>query len=180
VFVSPSLRLDRKRFATKNVNVIFGRKTAGAGNKLEELSGSDVAGMIGFIAGTTLIAAQTAAPTGWTKGATHNDKMMRLVTGSVTTGGSAAFATVMANQIPQGQLNSTAVATTEIAAHGHTFIGATGVNGAGGFAYGNTSNPIAASTTGGTSGGGGHLHSASGSTRSFAVTYVDAIIISKN
>jgi hypothetical protein len=39
---------------------------------------------------------QTTAPSGWTKGATHNDKALRVVTGSVSTGGSTAFSSVLA------------------------------------------------------------------------------------
>jgi hypothetical protein len=34
---------------------------------------------------------QTAAPTGWTKDTTHNDKALRLTSGTVGTGGSVAF-----------------------------------------------------------------------------------------
>ena len=45
---------------------------------------------------------QTAAPTGWTKQTTHNDKALRLQTGTVGTGGSVAFSTAFAT--PAGGL----------------------------------------------------------------------------
>ena len=38
---------------------------------------------------------QTSAPTGWTKQTTHNDKALRIVTGTVGTGGSVAFSTAL-------------------------------------------------------------------------------------
>ena len=39
---------------------------------------------------------QTAAPTGWTKDTTHNDKALRIVSGAAGSGGSNSFSTVMA------------------------------------------------------------------------------------
>ena len=49
-----------------------------------------------FPAGTSMLFQQTAAPTGWTKQTTHNDKAIRLTTGTVGTGGSSAFSTALA------------------------------------------------------------------------------------
>jgi len=48
-----------------------------------------------FPSGTSMLFQQTAAPTGWTKQTTHDDKALRLVTGSVGTGGSVAFSTAL-------------------------------------------------------------------------------------
>ena len=48
-----------------------------------------------FPSGTSMLFQQTAAPTGWTKQTTHNDKALRIVTGSVGTGGSVAFSTAL-------------------------------------------------------------------------------------
>jgi hypothetical protein len=47
-----------------------------------------------FPSGTSMLFQQSAAPTGWTKQTTHNDKALRLTSGSVGTGGSSAFSTV--------------------------------------------------------------------------------------
>ena len=41
--------------------------------------------------GTAMVFNQTAAPTGWTKQVTHNDKALRLVTGTAGDGGTDAF-----------------------------------------------------------------------------------------
>lgn len=48
-----------------------------------------------FPSGTSMLFQQSSAPTGWTKQTTHNDKALRLVTGSVGTGGSVAFTTAL-------------------------------------------------------------------------------------
>lgn len=47
--------------------------------------------------GTYMLFDSTNAPTGWTKNTTHNDKALRLVSGSVTTGGSSSFSTVLSS-----------------------------------------------------------------------------------
>jgi hypothetical protein len=63
-------------------------------------------------AGTRMPFGQTAAPTLWTKDTTHNNKAMRLVTGTVTTGGSTAFTSIFASRT---------LTTTEMPAHTHSF-----------------------------------------------------------
>ena len=47
--------------------------------------------------GTYMLFDSTNAPTGWTKSTSHNDKALRLVSGSVTTGGSTSFSTVLSS-----------------------------------------------------------------------------------
>lgn len=47
--------------------------------------------------GTYMLFDSTNAPTGWTKDTTHNDKALRLVSGSVTTGGSASFSAILSS-----------------------------------------------------------------------------------
>lgn len=48
-----------------------------------------------FPSGTSMLFQQTNAPTGWTKQSTHNDKAVRIITGTVGTGGSVAFSTAL-------------------------------------------------------------------------------------
>ena len=52
-----------------------------------------------FPAGTRMLFAQTAAPTGWTKetNSAYNDAALRVVTGSVVNGGATAFTSVFNN-----------------------------------------------------------------------------------
>lgn len=65
-----------------------------------------VAGDI-FPSGTRLLFQQSAAPTGWTKDTTHNDKAIRIVNGSVGSGGTTAFSAVFASRTPSGTIGST-------------------------------------------------------------------------
>jgi len=51
-----------------------------------------------FAAGTALLFAQTAAPTGWTKSTTHNNKALRVVSGTAGSGGSTAFTSVFTSR----------------------------------------------------------------------------------
>jgi hypothetical protein len=54
---------------------------------------------------------QTAAPTGWTKSTTHNNKALRVVSGTAASGGTVAFTTAFASQTPAGSV-STSVAVS--------------------------------------------------------------------
>ena len=75
--------------------------TASAGTNTTQLATTAfvttaVANAEPFPSGTSMLFQQTNAPTGWTKQTTHNDKAIRLVTGSVGTGGSSAFSSALA------------------------------------------------------------------------------------
>ena len=48
--------------------------------------------------GTQMLFQQTAAPVGWTKQTTHNDKALRVVSGTASSGGSVAFSTALARR----------------------------------------------------------------------------------
>ncbi len=68
--------------------------------------------------GTRMLFQQTAAPTGWTKetNASFNDRALRLVTGTVGSGGSSAFSTVFGKTATDGHV----LGTSEMPAHTHT------------------------------------------------------------
>lgn len=68
-------------------------------------------------AGTAMLFAQTAAPTGWTKVTTHNDKALRVVSGTAGSGGSTAFSSVFASRTPAGSI-STSVTVNSATAGG--------------------------------------------------------------
>lgn len=144
-----------------------------------------------FDAGTLMLFQQTAAPTGWTKQTTHNNKALRVVSGTASSGGTSSFTTVFTDQTPTINTSglsagATTLSTSQIPSHNHTFS-ATGGNdavpswnaGTGGTNFGT----ITASTNN-TGGGGSHTHSVSGSATSSSITlavqYVDLIIASKN
>lgn len=139
----------------------------------------------GFASGTLMLFQQTAAPTGWTKQTTHNDKALRVVSGTASSGGSTAFSSIMAARtIGQGNLPSFNLPVT-VNDPGHTHsvsvnAAAITTNGSGGSSvplYSAASYVTASATTGigVTVGSGG-----SGTAMDFAVQYVDLIIAVKN
>ena len=64
-----------------------------------------ITGAAEFASGTSMLFQQSSAPTGWTKQTTHNDKALRIVTGSVSTGGSVAFSTAFATPSVSGSVS---------------------------------------------------------------------------
>ncbi len=52
--------------------------------------------------GTLMLFQQTAAPSGWTKDTTHNDKALRVVSGTASSGGTSNFSTVFGLQATSG------------------------------------------------------------------------------
>jgi hypothetical protein len=67
----------------------------------------------GFPTGTVLIFGQTAAPTGWTKDTTNfNDSALRVVTGTVSSGGTQGFTTAFASQAVAGTVSTSVNNTT--------------------------------------------------------------------
>lgn len=149
-----------------------------------------------FDAGTVMLFQQTAAPTGWTKLTTQDNKALRVVSGTAGTGGSVAFTTAFASQTPSGSVSvnisgvsaaATTLSTTQIPSHTHSItlndssLSASGIGAVGGTTTGSTS-------TGSAGGGGSHTHSLTGSATgaftgnaiNLAVQYVDVILASKN
>ena len=140
----------------------------------------------GFASGTRMSFQQTAAPTGWTKDTTAgiNDSILRLVTGSVSSGGSTAFSTWNA----QTASGATTLSTPQIPSHTHGLLFTNSPalgelqptnyfaqsNDGGGFAYnvGNSTNTVTIASAGG---GGSHTH---GLTQS--LKYYDFIIAAKD
>ena len=59
------------------------------------LSSATVTIPTAFASGTAMLFQQTSAPTGWTKSTTHNDKALRVVSGTASSGGTSAFSTAM-------------------------------------------------------------------------------------
>ena len=157
--------------------------------------------VVAFAAGTTVTFHQASAPTGWTKQTTHNDKALRVVSGTGGgSGGSTAFSTVMASRTPGGSVTMTnasfTLTTSEIPSHGHSvfvnsFAGdrqiAAGPLGADGDKYSFTDSGNDASTSNtlratGTGSGSSHTHnntaSFTGTAMDFAVQYIDIILCS--
>ena len=146
-----------------------------------------------FPQGTSMLFQQTSAPTGWTKQTTHNDKALRLTSGTVGTGGSVAFSTAFgtgatvaggsvsgtpgSNQAVavgnlavsvSGSISNTTISTSTMPSHTHSFTGiGSGNSGAASFnAAGTQANSGTGTFNTNATGSGGahtHAHSLSGS-----------------
>jgi hypothetical protein len=152
-----------------------------------------------FASGTRMTFNQTNAPTGWTKSTSVDNAAFRLVSGSVSTGGTVDFTTAFASQTPSGSVSissisgsagATTLTTPQIPAHSHV------INQYSGDGQPNTRVAAASpndltgtSSTNNTGGGGSHDHpfsfssgsaSFSGNAINLAVKYVDLIIAQKN
>lgn len=75
--------------------------------------------LLSFPVGTKMLFQQTAAPTGWTKDTTHNNKALRVVTGTASSGGATGFSSVFGSSKVTG---STAPGTDSTGAHTHTAV----------------------------------------------------------
>jgi len=154
---------------------------------LPAVSGENLTGVAAFSSGTLMLFQQTTAPTGWTKQTTHNDKALRVVTGTVGSGGSSPFTTALGTPSVGGTLSgsigSTTLSINQIPSHSHTVQYR---NGSGGnvIAAGSQNQAVKNTTTLNRGGSGSHNHNfsgnLSGSTASINVQYVDIIIASKD
>lgn len=126
----------------------------------------------GFAAGTRLSFQQTSAPTGWTKDTTAaiNDSMLRLVTGTASSGGSTAFSTWNAGT----STGAFTLSTSEMPSHTHSYDQA-GNAASGGGKGNNFFRSNSSVSTGSTGGGGSHSHSLT-----LNLKYYDFIIASKD
>ncbi len=122
-----------------------------------------------FPSGTRMTFNQTSAPTGWTKDTTAglNDSIMRIVTGTVGSGGSNAFSTFNG----QTTVGSTTLSTSDIPSHTHTIPGSAS-GGSPGYQTNTARLNVQTSATGG---GGSHNHSITTN-----IKYNDFIIASKD
>lgn len=134
--------------------------------------------------GTLMLFQQTAAPTGWTKQTDHNDKALRVVSGTADVGGSVDFSAAFTGQTPAGSVSNTTLATSQIPAHTHNIQVATPSQYASKIEITRTDNGDIVSTLSAkalaSGGGGSHTHSFTGSAMNLAVKYVDLIIASKD
>jgi len=168
-------------------------------------SGANLTGIDIIPSGSLMLFQQTSAPTGWTKQTTHDNKALRVVTGSASSGGSNTFAAAFNNnQTVSGTTSSTSVTITGSTA-GHSITQAElpsvtlqttesvkieeapsnkGSSSGSGAAYNKADVPLGGSDQAhshgvGTLAGGAHTHTFS-DTFNLDVQYVDLIICSKD
>jgi hypothetical protein len=166
--------------------------------------------VIGLIpTGTKMLFQQTSAPTGWTKDTTHDNKALRVVSGTAGAGGSSSFTTAFANRTGTtdattagGTVGATTLTVNQIPLHGHPFrsnyvsggssqltgglIVNANTNSATEDAFTGTPSNSAGEQIGGTGGGQSHTHTFTGTSHThgfsldISVAYVDLIIATKN
>lgn len=161
---------------------------------------TDQAAHSSFAAGTKMLFAQTAAPTGWTKDTTHNDKALRVVSGTAGSGGSVAFTTAFAskavsgsigNTTDSGTVGGTTLSTAQIPSHTHTHEShlASYQGGSQAVSKQQLDSVNTVTNVGATGGGGSHTHGLTmnahnhtftGTAIDMAVQYVDIIIATKD
>ena len=146
-----------------------------------------------FVAGTALTFNQTAAPTGWTKSLTHDNKALRVVTGTVGSGGSTGFTSALGTPAVSGSVSLSGtvgnhtLTTAQIPSHSHsiTIIRPNSTD-LGSVRGGSVAADTSSTSTETTGSGNSHNHSFSGSgslssaTATINVQYVDVIIATKN
>jgi hypothetical protein len=136
--------------------------------------------------GTKMLFQQTAAPTGWTKDTTHDNKALRVVSGTAGSGGSVAFSTAFASQEVSGSVGNTTLTTAQMPSHTHqkaskyTF-GAQNFRDAEAWSRVDTTDLAGQDLRTGSAGSSNaHNHSFTGTAINLAVSYVDLIIATKD
>lgn len=105
-----------------NVEDIFGDDISVTGNVSASYfvgDGSSLTNIEPFVAGTKMLFQQTAAPTGWTKQTTHDNKALRVVTGTASSGGSNTFSGVFNTAVPVSGTSNNSTVTISGSTAGH-------------------------------------------------------------
>lgn len=155
--------------------VLKGRVGTGPVTQLGTLPG------VGFPSGTRMVFQQTAAPTGWTKDTSQNDRALRVVSGSV---GSPAGSQSLTAFTPAGTVAGHAITLSEMPVHDHTIPFAvanhSGASAIGGIGDGGQAQPrFRFNMSTGTQGGNNaHNHGWTGTETS--IRYWDCIVAQKD
>jgi hypothetical protein len=160
-----------------------------------------------FPVGTAMMFAQTAAPTGWTKSTANDNAALRVVSGTVGTGGSVNFTSAFASQAVAGSVSTsisaisgtvgtsgaTTLSTAQMPTHNHG-TNAVGTTGGVGIWFGSDNGGFVAASINNTGSSNSHTHtggaftfssgtassSFTGTAINLAVKYVDVIVATKN
>jgi hypothetical protein len=161
--------------------------TATPVSALEVASPGVITGAWAYLpSGTAMIFVQTSAPTGWTKSTTHDNKALRVVSGTAGSGGTTAFTSVFTSRTITTANMPSHTHTATVTDPGHTHGSSTGqpfvsyggsYTASGGGAFNPQQANIASSTTGISV---SNANAGSGTAMDFAVQYVDVIICVKD
>ena len=178
-----NLGLQETLVSGTNIKTIGGTSLLGSGNLLVDP----------FPSGTVMLFQQTAAPTGWTKSTSHDNKALRIVSGTVGSGGTTAFtsafssATALSVTSISGTAGATTLSTAQIPSHAHVATRYAGPPYSAGTSLPRENGMPSiggALQTGLTGGGGSHSHpfsfSSGAGSVNLAVQYVDVIFAAKD
>ena len=145
-----------------------------------------------FPSGTNMLFVQTSAPTGWVKSTAHDNKALRVVSGTAGAGGSATFTnafgtpSVSGSVSLSGSVGATTLTTAQMPSHTHNIQdGQDGFSRDGVFIV-DGNGVFRGGLVQATGGGASHTHSFSGSSTlsgastAINVQYVDVIICTKS
>lgn len=156
-------------------------------------------GIDGFASGTKMLFQQTSAPLGWTKDTSHDEHVLKVVSGDVSSGGSLDFTAVFTTHEIEGDVEGHELTVAEMPAHRHhlfvddqkgstsnSSVGANTqayegwlVNDVGYIIQGTSGNPTVGRSAE-VGGGDPHTHEFTGGDIELDVKYVDVIIATKD
>ena len=115
--------------AVTGINITSGTVASSTlSGALPAIDGSSLTGLAAFPSGTKMLFQQTAAPTGWTKDATHNNKALRVVSGTAGSGGSSAFTTAFGTPSVSGSVSISGAPSTgnlSVSMSGNVYVNST-------------------------------------------------------
>jgi hypothetical protein len=106
-----------------NVEELFGDDINVTGNVSASYfigDGSSLTNIEPFDSGTLMLFQQTTAPTGWTKQTTHDNKALRVVTGTASSGGSNTFSGVFNTAVAVSGTSNNSTVTISGSTAGHS------------------------------------------------------------
>ena len=145
-----------------------------------------------FPSGTNMLFVQTSAPTGWVKSTAHDNKALRVVSGTAGAGGSATFTnafgtpSVSGSVSLSGSVGATTLTIAQIPSHAHNIQDTDDGFGQDGVFITDGNGVYRSGIAQATGGGASHTHSFSGSSTlsgastAINVQYVDVIICTKS
>lgn len=126
--------------------------------------------------GTRMLFQQSTAPTGWTKDTTHNNKALRIVSGTASIGGSMDFTSAFTSRTVPLPVHTHGITDP---GHTHTYDLA-GVNAGSSYANADRASVSLTRTTNSHQTGITIDNAGTGNTLDFSVAYVDCIICTKD
>ena len=166
--------IDELAFSNAAANASAAGRLRRNANELTWHNGTSALRVFFGESGTLMLFQQTTAPTGWTKQTTHDNKVLRVVSGTASSGGSSSFSTIF-NSGTSLTTNNHTVTTGEMPSHAHTQQVVFAGDGTSGSVGANASNNVSVGTTDSAGGGGAHNH-----TLTMDLAFVDLILASKD